>query len=165
MPGWFDGCKTAKMRVGAHLGPDAWDFDAQPTLKLLYIKEVTTGFSVNFQWCKILNIIFFAIRYIKLYSEIISSMRPKLTLYSVVLVVGGYWGPHQGAPGLWAGTAGCQAAPGRSKANIDHFNSFQTNILFIRIFENRNENKVVECVLFNVPIYHMIYKIQVVETL
>ena len=75
----FGGCKTAKMRVGAHLGPILeilmgnlpWNFD------ILCMKEVTTGFWVNFQWCKILNISFLAIRYIKLYSEIISSMRPK----------------------------------------------------------------------------------------
>ena len=74
----FDGCKTAKMRVGAHLGPMLeilmvnlpWNFD------ILCMKEVTTGFWVNSRWCKILNISFFAIRYIKLYSKIISSIRP-----------------------------------------------------------------------------------------
>ena len=64
---------------GAHLGPMLeilmvnlpWNFD------ILCMKEVTTDFWVNFRWYKILNISFLAIPYIKLYSKIISSMRPE----------------------------------------------------------------------------------------
>ena len=43
----------------------------------LALDSETGRMRVNFRWCKILNISFLAIRYIKLYSEIISSMRPQ----------------------------------------------------------------------------------------
>ena len=74
----FDGCKTAKIRVGAHLGPtlEILMGNLPRNFDISCMKEVTTGFWVNFGGAKFWIFLFFAIRYIKLYSEKISSLRP-----------------------------------------------------------------------------------------
>ena len=74
-----DYCKTAKLSVGSHLGPvlEILMDNLPLNFYILCIKEVSKGLLVSFQWCKILNIFFYVIHYIKLYRKMISFVRPR----------------------------------------------------------------------------------------
>ena len=58
----FCGCKTAKFRVGAHLGPMLEilirNLPCNFYIIFLCMKGVKAGFWVNIRWCKILNSFF-----------------------------------------------------------------------------------------------------------